>query len=201
MTKLMRKGEATRAAILESALESASKHGLEGLTIGALAEQMNMSKSGVFAHFGSREDLQIAVIKLYHQRFEQEIFYPSLQEARGLPRLKAMFSLWIQRVSKEIALGCIYISGAIEYDDRDGVIRDELFNMVSTWQNALKRAADQAIELHHLPADTDPEQLIYEMHGIILALHHDVRFLKKNDSLQRANKAFERMIRSYSTAQ
>lgn len=198
MTKLMRKGEATRMAILESALESASKNGLEGLTIGALAEQMSMSKSGVFAHFGSREDLQIAVIKLYHHRFEQEIFYPSLKEARGLPRLVSMFSLWIERVSKEVALGCIYISGAIEYDDRDGVIRDELVNMVSTWQNALMRAAEQAIELKHLQADTDPKQLIYEMHGIILSLHHDVRFLRKTDSLQRAKTAFERMIRSYS---
>ena len=197
MTKLMRKGEATRAAILESALESASIHGLEGLTIGALAEQIGMSKSGVFAHFGSREDLQIEVIKLYHHRFEQEIFYPSLQEARGLPRLKSMFTLWINRVSQEIALGCIYISGAIEYDDRHGVIRDELVNMVTTWQNALKRASVQAIELHHLQEDTDPEQLIYEMHGIILSLHHDVRFLKKQDSLKRAKTAFERMINSY----
>ncbi|MBI1834577.1 MAG: TetR family transcriptional regulator [Burkholderiales bacterium] len=125
----MRKGELTRAAILETALESASRHGLEGLTIGLLAEQMNMSKSGVFAHFGSREDLQIAVLKLYHHLFEQEVFYPSMKEARGLPRLRSMFALWIDRVTREIASGCIYISGATEYDDRYGVIRDELVGM------------------------------------------------------------------------
>ena len=197
MPRLKRKGEATRAAILESALESASAHGLEGLTIGSLAEQIGMSKSGVFSHFGSREELQIAVIKLYHHRFEQEIFYPSLQEARGLPRLKSMFRLWIHRVSQEIALGCIYISGAIEYDDRQGIIRDELVKMVTAWQDALKRAVLQAVELQHLQKSTNPEQLIYEIHGIILSLHHDIRFLKKPNSLQYANIAFERMINSY----
>lgn len=106
-SKFLRKGEMTRAAILETALDAASRHGLEGLTIGVLAEKMNMSKSGVFAHFGSREDLQIEVLRLYHHNFEQEIFYPSMKEARGLPRLRSMFALWIERVTKEIASGCI----------------------------------------------------------------------------------------------
>ena len=193
----MRKGELTRAAILETALESASRHGLEGLTIGLLAEQMNMSKSGVFAHFGSREDLQIAVLKLYHHLFEQEVFYPSMKEARGLPRLRSMFALWIDRVTREIASGCIYISGATEYDDRYGVIRDELVGMVNAWQGALLRAAIQAQELGHLQADVDPEQIVYEMYGLILALHHDARFLKKSGSVNRAEIGFERMIHSY----
>lgn len=193
----MRKGELTRAAILETALESASRHGLEGLTIGLLAEQMNMSKSGVFAHFGSREDLQIAVLKLYHHLFEQEVFYPSMKEARGLPRLRSMFALWIKRVTREIASGCIYISGATEYDDRYGVIRDELVGMVNAWQGALLRGAIQAQELGHLQADVDPEQIVYEMYGLILALHHDARFLKKSGSVTRAEIGFERMIHSY----
>lgn len=193
----MRKGELTRAAILETALQSASRHGLEGLTIGLLAEQMNMSKSGVFAHFGSREDLQIAVLKLYHHLFEQEVFYPSMKEARGLPRLRSMFALWISRVTREIASGCIYISGATEYDDRYGVIRDELVGMVNAWQGALLRAAIQAQELGHLQDDVDPEQIVYEMYGLILALHHDARFLKKSGSVQRAEFGFEQMIRSY----
>jgi AcrR family transcriptional regulator len=121
---VMRKGEMTRAAILDVALELASRDGLEGLTIGLLADRMNMSKSGVFAHFGSREDLQIEVLKLYHRRFEQEVFFPSVKEARGLPRLEAMFNHWVKRVSVEIASGCIYISGAVEYDDRPGPIRE-----------------------------------------------------------------------------
>ena len=105
--KFMRKGEQTRAAILDVALELASRNGLEGLTIGLLADRMNMSKSGVFAHFGSREDLQMEVLKLYHHRFEQEVFYPSVKEPRGLPRLASMFARWLKRVSVEIASGCI----------------------------------------------------------------------------------------------
>src|SRR3954470_16516874 len=96
--KFMRKGELTRAAILDVALGLASRDGLEGLTIGLPADRMNMSKSGVFAHFGSREDLRSEVLKLYHQRFEQEVFCPSVKKVRGLPRLEAMFNHWLKRV-------------------------------------------------------------------------------------------------------
>ena len=145
MQKPLRKGEQTRASILEMALRLASREGLEGLTIGVLAERMSMSKSGVFAHFGSREDLQIDVLKLYHHQFEQDVFYPSLREPRGLPRLQSLFGRWVERVSLEIASGCIYISGAVEYDDRPGPIREHLVEMVRTWQMALRRAAQQAV--------------------------------------------------------
>lgn len=195
--KSMRKGELTRAAILDVALDLASRNGLEGLTIGLLADRMNMSKSGVFAHFGSREDLQIEVVKLYHRQFEQEVFYPSLKETRGLPRLQVMFARWVKRVSVEIASGCIYISGAVEYDDRPGAIREQLADMVRTWQRALRRCVEQSIEAGHLHADTDAQQLVYEMYGLILALHHDARFLKEPSSVARAEIGFERLIRTY----
>lgn len=193
----MRKGELTRAAILDVALDLASRDGLEGLTIGLLADKMTMSKSGVFAHFGSREELQLAVLKLYHQRFEQEIFFPSVQEARGITRLKTMYGRWIKRVSVEIASGCIYISGAVEYDDRPGPIRDELVAMVRAWQGALLRCVQQAIEIGDLKSDTDAAQVVYEMYGLILALHHDARFLHMPGSVDRARAGFERLFQSY----
>jgi AcrR family transcriptional regulator len=193
----MRKGEQTRAAILDVALDLASRAGLEGLTIGLLADKMSMSKSGVFAHFGSREDLQIEVLKLYHHRFEQEVFYPSMKEARGLPRLVAMFEHWLARVSVEIASGCIYISGAVEYDDRPGPIREELVSMVRIWQGALLRCAQQAVDTGDLKPDTDPEQLVYEMYGLILAVHHDARFLRIPGAVDRARRGFERLIENY----
>jgi len=195
--KSMRKGELTRAAILDVALDLASRDGLEGLTIGLLADRMNMSKSGVFAHFGSREDLQIEVLKLYHKRFEDEVFYPSMKESRGLPRLQVMFARWVKRVTVEIASGCIYISGAVEYDDRPGAIREELVGMVRAWQDALHRCVVQAIEMGHLHADTDPYQLVYEMYGLILALHHDARFIKRPGSVDRAQAGFERLLKTY----
>jgi AcrR family transcriptional regulator len=195
--KFMRKGELTRAAILDVALELASRDGLEGLTIGLLAEKMKMSKSGVFAHFGSREDLQIEVVRLYHYRFEQEVFYPSIKESRGLPRLQGMFARWVKLVSVEIALGCIYISGAVEYDDRPGAIRDHLVAMVQAWRDALHRSINQAIEMEHLRGDIHIEQMVYEMYGLILALHHDARFLKIPGSVERAQAGFERLVDSY----
>ena len=193
----MRKGEMTRAAILDVALELASRDGLEGLTIGLLADRMNMSKSGVFAHFGSREDLQIDVLKLYHRRFEQEVFFPSLKEARGLPRLEGMFNRWLKRVSVEIASGCIYISGAVEYDDRPGPIREQLVSMVQAWQQALLRCVQQAVDCGDLKPDTDAQQLVYEMYGMILALHHDARFLRIPGAVERARRGFERLIDNY----
>jgi AcrR family transcriptional regulator len=193
----MRKGEQTRAAILDVALELASRDGLEGLTIGLLADRMSMSKSGVFAHFGSREDLQMEVLKLYHHRFEQEVFYPSVKEPRGLPRLAAMFERWVKRVSVEIASGCIYISGAVEYDDRPGPIREELVAMVRAWQGALLRCVQQAIDCGDLKRDTDAGQLVYEMYGLILALHHDARFLRSPGAIERARGGFERLIENY----
>ncbi|MBY0555726.1 MAG: TetR/AcrR family transcriptional regulator [Burkholderiaceae bacterium] len=197
----MRKGELTRAAILDVALDLASRDGLEGLTIGLLADKMNMSKSGVFAHFGSREDLQLEVLKLYHHRFEQEVFFPSVKEPRGIQRLQSMFARWVKRVSVEVASGCIYISGAVEYDDRPGPIREELMAMVGAWQGALLRCVKQAVECGDLKADTDPQQLVYEMYGLILALHHDARFLRIPGSLARAGIGFERLLGSYRNPQ
>ncbi len=193
----MRKGELTRAAILEVALNLASRDGLEGLTIGLLADKMNMSKSGVFAHFGSREDLQSEVLKLYHANFEREVFFPSIKEARGLPRLQAMYARWIKRVTVEIASGCIYISGAVEYDDRPGPIREELASMVRAWQQALLRCVLQTIAIGDLKADTDPHQVVFEMYGLILALHHDARFLRMPGSVNRAQAGFDRLIECY----
>jgi len=188
------KGRQTRAAILEAALGLASHMGLEGLSIGALAELMHMSKSGVFAHFGSREELQISVIREYHERFAEEVFQPAIREARGLPRLRALFERWIRRVSVEIDSGCIYISGAVEFDDRPGAVRDALAQMVRTWHGTLEKAIRIAIDEGHLRADTDPHQMLFEIHGLILSLHHDARFLKLPGALDRAHLAFERML-------
>ncbi len=196
LQKPLRKGEQTRASILDAALELASRDGLEGLTIGVLADRMGMSKSGVFAHFGSREDLQIDVLKLYHHQFEQDVFYPSLLEPRGLPRLQSLFARWIERVSLEIASGCIYISGAVEYDDRPGPIREHLVVMVRTWQQALRRAAQQAVDEKHLRSDTDTQQLVFEMYGLVLALHHDARFIRSPGCVDRAHAGFIRLIDS-----
>ncbi len=197
-TKSLQKGQQTRAAILDAALGLASHIGLEGLSIGALAEVMQMSKSGVFAHFGSREELQISVIREYHTRFEEEVFFPAVQEPRGLPRLRALFERWIRRVSVEVDSGCIYISGAVEFDDRPGPVRDALAQMVLAWHAALDRAIRIAIDMGDLQPQTDSTQMLFELHGLILALHHDARFLRIPGALGRARAGFERTLAYYS---
>jgi AcrR family transcriptional regulator len=188
------KGQQTRAAILDAALTLAAQMGLEGLSIGALADVTGMSKSGVFAHCGSREELQISVVREYHVRFEEEIFFPAMREGRGLPRLCSLFQRWIKRITVELDSGCLYISGAVEFDDRPGPVRDALVDMVRTWQSALERAIRLAIDEGHLLADTDPLQLQFEIHGLILALHHDARFLRTPGSITRACHAFDRLL-------
>ena len=195
--KSLMKGQQTRATILEAALGLASHMGLEGLSIGAIAEVTQMSKSGVFAHFGSREELQISVVREYHARFEDEVFHPAMGEARGLPRLRALFERWVKRVSVEIDSGCIYISGAVEFDDRPGPVRDALVAMVQAWHKALDRAIHIAIDEGHLKPDTDPAQMLFEVHGLILALHHDARFLRVPGAVQRARVAFDHVLSRY----
>ena len=191
------KGQQTKAAIVDAALGLATQIGLEGLSIGALAEVTQMSKSGVFAHFGSREELQIAVVREYHTRFEDEVFYPALQADRGLPRLRALFTNWMKRTSVELDSGCIYISGAVEFDDRPGPVRDALASSVRTWHAAMKRAITGSKEEGHLRVDVDEEQMLFEIHGLILALHYEARFLKSAGSIGRANAGFDNILRRY----
>ncbi|CBW76075.1 Transcriptional regulator, TetR family [Mycetohabitans rhizoxinica HKI 454] len=194
----MRKGEQTRAAILDAALDLASRDGLEGLTIGLLAERMQMSKSGVFAHFGSREDLQVEVIREYHQRFEQEVFFPAIREPRGLPRLKALVGRWMEKRIQEVTTGCIYISGAVEYDDRAAsAVREELARSVSTWRGTLIRAILQAKDEGHLRTDTDPRLMLFELYSVTLGLHHDARFLRLPDAVEVAWRVLDKVFVSY----
>ena len=125
------------------------------------------------------------------------MFFPAIREARGLPRLAALFENWIKRVSVEIDSGCIYISGAVEFDDRPGPVRDALAGMVKAWHQALERAIRLAIDAGDLLADTDPAQMLFEVHGLILALHHDARFLRNPGAVERARTGFARIVRLY----
>ena len=197
-TRALPKGQQTKTAIVDTALRMAAQVGLEGLSIGALAEAMEMSKSGVFAHFGSRDELQIAVVREYHHRFEEDVFYPALREPRGLPRLRALFDNWVRRVAVEIDSGCIYISGAVEFDDRTGPVRDALASSVLTWHAAMRRAIEQCKDLDELRADTNAEQMLFEIHGLILALHYEARFLHTPGSIDRANTGFDNILARYS---
>lgn len=195
--RVLIKGQQTKAAIIDAALGLASQIGLEGLSIGAVAEVTGMSKSGVFAHFGSREELQISVIREYHDRFESSVFYAAMQKSRGLPRLQALFDNWMVQTSAEIDSGCIYISGAVEFDDRSGPVRDALASSVATWQTALRRAVELAQAQGQLSPDADPHQMAFEIHGLILALHYEARFLRNPSASERARQGFQQILARY----
>lgn len=195
--RALQKGQQTKQVIVNAALGLAEQIGLEGLSIGALAEVTRMSKSGVFAHFGSREELQISVVREYYRRFSDEVFFPAMNAPRGLPRVRALFSNWMKRVTVEIQSGCIFISGAVEFDDRPGPVRDALASSVQTWLQAMYRAVLQARDEGHLVADADAPQMAFEIHGLILALHYEARFLKNPDAVDRANTGFENILLGY----
>jgi len=189
------KGEQTRAAILDAALQIASKLGLEGLTIGSLAEATGMSKSGLFAHFGSREDLQLAVLEHAAQLYGKRVFLPALKIERGLPRLRALFSHWLEwTMSSGLPGGCIMIAAAAEYDDRPGPIRDAVIANQNRGRAISEKAVRLAIEEGHLRADTDPEQIAFEMLAVVLAGHNYRRLLGDKEARKRSLTAFEELI-------
>jgi AcrR family transcriptional regulator len=194
------KGEQTRTAILDEALRVASKLGLEGLTIGGLAEATGMSKSGLFAHFGSREDLQLAVLEHAAQRYGETVLMPALRIERGLPRLRAMFGHWLDwTLASGLPGGCIMIAAAAEYDDRPGPIRDAVIANQHRGNAVTRKAVRLAIEEGHLKTDTDPEQITFELLGIVLASHNHRRLLGDKEARKRALKAFEELVARHAT--
>jgi len=189
------KGERTRAAILDAGFHIVSKAGLEGLTIGTLAAATGMSKSGLFAHFGSREELLIAVMDRGQQEFVKVVINPALARPRGLPRLKALFTAWLGWTeSADLPGGCPMIGGAIEFDDKPGPVRDALAAGQRAWIDTLTRAVRQAIEHGQLAPDADPEQISFELFGIALVVHHHRRLLGYDKARARALAAYDALI-------
>jgi AcrR family transcriptional regulator len=189
-----KKGLVTKSTILQAALEIASKSGLEGITIGHLAETVNMSKSGVFAHFGSREELQIEVIRKYYQYFSEIVFVPALSKSKGLPRLRHMIDAWLKISVGDNTSSCFFIAGAAEFDDRPGIVRDELVRSVEDWRFALLRAIKDSISTGDLKKSVVPEEMLFHLYSIVLGAHHDSRFLQNPKSLALANKLIKNVF-------
>jgi AcrR family transcriptional regulator len=198
----MKKGEQTRTLILNEAIASASQVGLEGLSIGSLASRLDLSKSGLFAHFGSKEDLQLLTLKQAQRLFQDRVFSPALREPRGLPRLRTLFSGWLTWIAQNDDLpgGCLLLSASAEYDDRPGAIRELLVAGQRELRGAIVKFIRLATEDGHLAPETDPWQLSFELFGIMLATHHDHRLLGDTRSVARAQGAIERLFEAYRPA-
>ncbi|MDB6163394.1 MAG: bacterial regulatory, tetR family protein [Xanthomonadaceae bacterium] len=193
-----RKGAVTREAIIDRAYLMACSAGLDQLSIGSLAQAVHMSKSGVFAHFGSREGLQLAVIESAGLRFGNHVLVPALAMPRGLPRLRAIVDRWCDWVRHTSDGGCLYLAAVSEFDDRPGPIRECLLQHETRWRHELARAIQLTIDVGELHADTDPQQLAFEIYSLALIVHHDSGLFGYEPARERGLRAFERLIRSYS---
>lgn len=198
MTAKTEKSELTFAAIVDAAMDMAAAQGMESLSLGQIAKQLGISKSGVFSRVGSLEALQQAVLDEYNRRFLAAVFTPAMAFKRGLPRLNALVSLWMERASNvEQTTGCIYIAGAFEYDDVQSPLRDVLESNLRRWRAAMVRTVTQALEAGHLRPDTDPEQLVFEVYSLMVGLMHDARFLRDPKAATRVRAAYDRLISTY----
>ncbi len=192
------KSEATYATILASAYDMAGAEGLGKVSLGELAKRTGISKSGVFSRVGSLEALQSAVLDEYDRRFSEEVFLPSLQVARGLPRLTVQVDLWLKKIGNETARGgCLYTAGAFEFDDVPGPLRDRIEEGVNRWRASMRKTVLQAMELGHLRPDTEPGQLVFEIYSLAIGVMHDARFLRADATPRRAQRAFNRLISTY----
>lgn len=182
------KGDATRLALLASAREIVSRTGLESLSIAQLAEAAQMSKSGVFAHFGSKEELQVAILKFTGRTYRDQVMEPAMLLPPGRQRLVRLLELW-QAWTAGLSGGCPIIAGASEFDDRPGPVRDILARMQRGFRDFLIERIEEAVATGELPAESDPAQVAFEIFGAYLALHHDKRLLDDPDATRRAWRA------------
>jgi len=190
----MGKGEETKQAIVDEALELVSKVGLEKLTIGALAGATGMSKSGLFAHFRSKEQLQLQVLAEARERFIEIVIAPALKKPRGEARLRAIFESTLERWEDELPGGCIFHAVSAELDDQPGPTRDYLVETQRDLADTLRRAAEIAIEEGQFRKDLDLDQFVFELGSITAAYHHFGRLLGDPDAEQRAHNMFEGLL-------
>ena len=191
------KGAATRELILEHAYELARQDGLEGLSIGALALGVGMSKSGVFAHFGSREDLQLALLDATGKRFFDFVMAPAIKQPRGLKRVRTLVERWFEwaRIHQS---GCVLVSAVAEYDGRDdSPLRTRVKQQQSSWRSEMARAIRLAMEIGDLRADLDPDLLAFEIYALMLGLHHDAGLFGFEQASRHAHAAIDRLFASY----
>lgn len=197
----MSKGRRTRSAILDTALAEASTLGLAGISIGGLARKINLSKSGLFAHFGSKEDLQLEILATARDRFVETVVAPALRLPRGEPRIRGLFENWLEWSNASfIPGGCPFIATANELDDVPGRLRDFLVQAQRDWLDVLATAARIAVEEGHLDADLDVDQFAYECYSLILSYHHFHRLLEDPHTEERCRRAFDELIARSSRA-
>jgi AcrR family transcriptional regulator len=193
----MTKGSDTRARILDTGFRLAARDGLAGVSLGDLAGTLGLSKSGLFAHFASKEELQLELLRTASDRFIAAVMLPAFQKPRGVPRIRSLFENWLRwATDPSLPGGCIFVAASAELDDREGPVRDYVAGQQRLLIGSLARAARIAVEEGHFRRDLDAEQFAFETLGIYLAFHHAVRLLRDPKALRRARASLARLLDS-----
>src|SRR5215472_8118149 len=189
----------TRQEILRRSMDIASAEGLEGLSIGRLATELQMSKTGIFAHFGSKEQLQLATVEAAAQVFLEQVVQPALTHLRGIPRLRAMLENWIGYVERIVFRGgCFFAAASAEFDSRPGPVRDEIANLTKAWLIALEGEIAYAQSSEQLSAYADPVQLAFELHAYVQEANWAFKLFNDNSAFLHARHAIHRAIAALS---
>jgi AcrR family transcriptional regulator len=195
------RGLRTRDSILRRAVDIASVKGLEGLTVGLLADELRMSKSGLFAHFGSKEDLQLATVEMARQIFIEEITIPAIAAPKGMPRLWNLIDRWLAHVEQELfAGGCFFTAASFEFDGRRGPVRDRIAAIMREWIGALDRAIHEAQKAGHLDSKIHSSVLAYEINAMAIGAHWAHQLLDDRVAYARARSAILDKLRFVATS-
>jgi len=191
----MSKGNTTRARIVETALRAASVDGLEGISLGKVAGDIGMSKSGLFAHFDSKEALQVDVIEAAAEKFAAVVVVPALSAPRGEPRLRALFEHWLKWEQNEsLPGGCVFMHAVAELDDRPGPVRDALVRQQTMWLDTLAKAVRLTIDAGQFRRDVDPSLFAFQLYGIVVAYYHASRLFRDPAAKEHAERAFDAVV-------
>ena len=194
-------GERTRHAILEAAVHIASAQGLEGLTIGRLASELSMSKSGLFAHFGSKEELQVATVEAARAIFIREVIKPAFEATEGLVRLYKLCDIWLSYVQSGVFQGgCFFAAAAAEFDSRPGPVRDRIADIMKEWLTTLRNAIVEAQKAGQLNKEIDATQLAFEFNSLELGANWAFQLYGDMRAFKRAREAIRARLSKYATA-
>lgn len=193
-------GQRTRETILATAVDIASAEGLEGLTIGRLAAELGMSKSGLFAHFGSKEELQLATIDAARAIFVDVVIEPSFTSERGLPRLWSLVETWMQYANDCVFRGgCFFAAASAEFDGRPGPVRDSVAETMLVWLATLERLVREAADAGHLDEEVDAAQIAFELNAIAMGANWAFQLYGDRTAFERAKTAVRERLSGLTT--
>ena len=190
------RGQDTKKTILDEAMKIASVHGIQGITIGELAKKVGMSKSGLFAHFENKDNLQLEILRMASEHFVESVMKPAFKEKKGLPRIEAMFNNWLTFLNDDSTLpgGSIFVSASFELDDRPGVLKDFVQKSQNNLILNMEKAVQLAIDCKHLKSSTNKHDFAWKLYSFVLGYHHFKRMLNHPEAEELMKSAVKELI-------